>query len=270
MSINNLNEFFGTSDLGDFNQSSFTLNTFRSEIDRGGIVRDNQFEVRLNPPPAVNIDANLNRTISVRCQSITIPGTNLSTTPDSNIYGPVREVVDGVNFAGTVDMALIADQGMRVRQYFEKWQQLAYNPQTWDLNYYEDYIGTIDVFLLNKAGQPLYGVRLWETFPKTFGPIELSAATTDGFVAIGVSMAFRYWTNIAQWGSQPPPAGGPRNTEITSQSATTPLVTGDPDFAERAAAQRARIEAFRDREARRAGTSPVPNYKSNNPGTNVI
>ena len=61
-----------------------------------------------------------------------------------------------------------------------------------------------------------------------------------------------------------------RQPEIESQPATNPLVTGDPDFAERAAAQRARIEAFRDREARRAGTSPVPNYKSNNPGTNDI
>ena len=30
---------------------------------------------------------------------------------------------------------------MREKKYFETWQRLAFNPQTWAIGYYNDYVG---------------------------------------------------------------------------------------------------------------------------------
>ena len=41
------------------------------------------------------------RKTALRCQSFEFPGRNLDTAPDTNIYGPTREIVQGYSFAET-------------------------------------------------------------------------------------------------------------------------------------------------------------------------
>ena len=134
-----------------------------------GYVQPNRYEVNLFPPSTGKIGAGSSlqnpfqsvigqspqggdaRGVGLRCESVTLPGINLSTIQDSNIYGPTRDIVDGVTYAEEVAMSFAASSDLEERVFFENWQRAAFNPQTWNVGYYNDYIGFVDIYLLDKA-----------------------------------------------------------------------------------------------------------------------
>ena len=132
------------------------LSTFHSE---DGYATPNRFEVLITRPQA---SANENREVSMRCESINLPGRNLNTLTDTNIYGPTREVVDGVTYADDITMTFQASSGLEERVFFEEWQSLAFDERTWNVGYYNDYISTIDVYLLDRQDNRRYGLKFWE------------------------------------------------------------------------------------------------------------
>ena len=144
---------------------------------KGGFARPSRYEVILNPPAGTN--ANLVssqiqefrgddtvRQTSLACESISFPGRNIDTTTDTNIYGPTREIASGFSFA-EVSATFRCSSDMREKRYFEAWQKLSYNPQTWSMQYYEDYIGAVQIFQLDEQNNQTYGVELLEAFPKS-------------------------------------------------------------------------------------------------------
>ena len=178
-----------------------------------GYAQPNRFDVVITPPAKVGGGGNENvfsgmdrksdiRDISMRCESVQLPGRNLSTSADSNIYGPTRDIVEGVTYAEDLTMVFLACSGLDERVFFENWQRQAFDEKTWNIGYYNDYIGNIDIFLLDKQNQRRYGLRIHEAFPKTITATDLNSGTNNEIVKISVGFSFRYWTplNINQQG----------------------------------------------------------------------
>ena len=178
-----------------------------------GYAQPNKFDVVITPPAKVGGGGNENvfsgmdrksdiRDISMRCESVQLPGRNLSTSADSNIYGPTRDIVEGVTYAEDLTMVFQASSGLDERVFFENWQRQAFDEKTWNIGYYNDYIGNIDIFLLDKQNQRRYGLRIHEAFPKTITATDLNSGTNNEIVKISVGFSFRYWTplNINQQG----------------------------------------------------------------------
>ena len=46
-----------------------------------------------------NTGEGITRKVGLQCESIDFPGRNLDTAPDTNIYGPTREIVQGYSYA---------------------------------------------------------------------------------------------------------------------------------------------------------------------------
>lgn len=136
------------------------------------------------------------RRISFRCDSITMPGRNLRTAMNGNIYGPTHEMVQGQTFAD-VEATFYCGSDMAEKYFFEEWQKVSYNPQSYDLNYYKEYVGAVDIFALNEKNERTTGIRLIEAFPKTIGGIPFAHASSNTINKISVSFAYRYWRNIA-------------------------------------------------------------------------
>ena len=166
------------------------LSMFHSE---DGYAQPNRFEVLITRPQA---SADENRQVSMRCESINLPGRNLNTTTDSNIYGPTREVVDGVAYADDIAMTFQASSGLEERVFFEEWQSFAFDERTWNVGYYNDYISTIDVYLLDRQDNRRYGLKFWEVFPKTINATELNQGTNNEIIKTEVVLSFRYWTTL--------------------------------------------------------------------------
>ena len=133
---------------------------------------------------------------SMRCDSVTLPGRTLNTTDDVNIHGPRRQVVNSVMYADSVTLTFQSSSDATERVAFEKWQHRTFNPQTWQVGYYNHYVGAVDIYLLDQQMQRRYGLRLWEAFPKTLGDTALAYGTTNSLLIWSVDMNFRYWESL--------------------------------------------------------------------------
>ena len=118
--------------------------------------------------------------VSYQCNKISFPGRTLTTTSDDNIYGPTREIVDGFEY-GNVDASFYCHNDFREKKFFETWQRLAFNTQTWAVNYYDDYVGTIQIYSLDAQNNRRYGCELVECFPKSIAAqgLDSSPATAS-------------------------------------------------------------------------------------------
>ena len=140
--------------------------------------------------------------INLRAESVNLAGRNITSFEETNIYGPVKQIPTGVSFAEDINITYIASETMMERDFFESWQQLIFDPSTWDLNYYQNFIGVIDIYTVtrNNIGKKeyvrTYGIRCEEVWPKTIGPSELSMASGNELIKIPVNFAFRYWDRI--------------------------------------------------------------------------
>ena len=146
-----------------------------------GIARSARYEVLCLPPSGARgtrnaptnamasqmaelTGSNVAREVSLKCEQITMPGRNIDTEPDNNIYGPVREIAQGWSYADiTANFQLSSD--LRERRFFETWNRLAFNPDTWNIGYYDDYTGRIQIFQLDEQNNRRYGIELIECFP---------------------------------------------------------------------------------------------------------
>ena len=159
-----------------------------------GYAVPNRFEVLITPPALLATKYHTQpQVVSLRCESISMPGRNLNTTTDSNIYGPTREIVDGVTYAEDISMVFQASSGLGERVFFEEWQKLAFDESTWNIGYYNDYVSIIDVYILDRKDQRTFGLKLWECFPKTITGTELNHATNNEIIKTSISFSFRYW-----------------------------------------------------------------------------
>jgi hypothetical protein len=192
------------------------LNDILSEFHSNeGYALPSRYEVLLYPPPAGrgkslgSLFANLgssnkeSKSVSLRCEKCQLPGTTISSSPDTNIYGPTREIAESVLFAGSTTMDFQASSDLRERVFFEKWQQKCYNPETWNIGYYSDYIGSIDVYLLDVNNQRRFGIKLHEVWPKTIAATDVSGAKASDIIKISVTFQFRKMTTLDS-DNQPP------------------------------------------------------------------
>jgi len=188
-------------------ESFALLNDIRAQMHSdNGFARPNHYEVIIYKPAigTTNTKQENNNSedivgvtdmdrISMRCESITLPGRTLSTVDDTNIHGPRRQVVDNVMYADSVAMTFQSSSDGSERVAFEKWQHRAFNPNTWQVGYYNHYVGTVEIFLLDHQMKRRYGIQLMEAFPKNLGDVSLSGGSSTEIIKWSVEMNFRYW-----------------------------------------------------------------------------
>jgi hypothetical protein len=177
------------------------------------VARPNLFHVLMNPP--VHLDGppsilgtervNYRGTafsgaasdeMELRVQSITMPGKNITTTPNDNAYGPSYEMANGISYAEEIEVTYILDSDHRVREFFNNWQDKIVNPVTYDLNYYDDYVGEMTIYQLDQNDNNASAVKVHEVFPKSVGPIQYSMESGNSILTVSVMMAFKKWTPI--------------------------------------------------------------------------
>ena len=159
-----------------------------------------QYEVMITSPGST---PELDKKISLRCDSIDLPGRSLNTSPDSNMYGIAPEIVDGITCGGTLSMSFQSSADLTERVYFENWQELAWNRTTWNVGYYDQYIKEMQIYILDKNGNRRYGIKMFECFPKEIGPSSLSYGTSGEIIKIPIIMQYKYWETLDR--DRPPP-----------------------------------------------------------------
>ena len=175
------------------------INNFLSEFHSdNGYALPSRYEVIITSPAAGDA-----RKVSLRCESLDLPGRALNTSLDSNMYGIAPEIVDGITFGGTLAMTFQASSDLEEKVFFESWQEEAWDRGTWNVKYYRDYIKDIDIYVLDVQDVRRYGLRLRECFPKEIGPASLDAGPAGDIIKIPVTMQYKYWETL-DINNQPP------------------------------------------------------------------
>jgi hypothetical protein len=188
------------------------LNEFLSILHDDGYARPSRFEVVIKPPKRIAgtaAAAQMNnpapfqldefagdgttRHVSMKCSTITMPGRTF-TTVEQDHYGPNRQVVNSApNFGDiTAKFQMVGTNGNDIK-YFHAWQDMAVNAFDYTVGYYDDYVGEVDIYLLDNQDQRKFGLRLEEAFPKIVGDVSLSMESADSVVDLDVTFMYRKW-----------------------------------------------------------------------------
>lgn len=137
---------------------------------KGGMARPNLFQVILPTNfPGSNISTN---EINLLCSSVTLPGRQVQTL-ERQIGTKVEKIANGAVVDDvTFTFRVLNDYG--IKRYFEQWQKVAYNPNTYQIGYKSDYARDVTINALKRGqGFPVYDAST-TLFPKSAFPININ------------------------------------------------------------------------------------------------
>ena len=144
------------------------------------------------------------RKTGLQCESISFPGRNIDTAPDTNIYGPTREIAQGYSYADITGVFQMSND-FREKKFFETWQKLAFNSQAWNMEYYYNYVGKLTISQLDTEDRKSYGIEIMDCFPKTIAAQSASYTPATEIQKLSVTFAYRYWKNLTDEADLPKP-----------------------------------------------------------------
>ena len=194
-----------------------SIGRFITQLNRGeGVARANRFLVKLFPPRDIVGDQVAQRlmqhdmveNVELMCTSARLPHRDVLST-NFVTYGPGRKMPYAYNYGANIQCMFMADKFLRQRAFFETWQGRMHNLITHNLEYYDNYVGTMEIYQLGSYRETdkevgysdnyrmTYGIRLHEVYPETIGEIQYQAIVDDMIpMDIPITFAYRTWENI--------------------------------------------------------------------------
>ena len=199
------------------------LSEFIATIAGQDLSRQNRYEVEIHGPGGL-----ADRTISMLCESAQFPGQNIRTTADSLRAGPQREMGQGVTY-GPITLRFICRPHMPEKKYFEDWQDLMVDKNTWQMNYYKNYIGEISMKALDVSDRDRYNIVIHEAYPKIITAQDFSYSSNNAYQTVSVEFTYWFWESD----NVPPRGKGPRRgckRKPPTTTQKTPADAGQDDM----------------------------------------
>lgn len=200
-----------------------TIQRFLSQINVGeGFARTNRYIVRINPPSKIETNNNkvppseryqgvannelegtqMIENVDMMCSKVTLPNRDINTA-SHQMYGPRREMPYAYSFSSNVECTFYGDKFLRQRLFFENWQKKIIDINSHNLDYYDNYVGSMDIMQLGQFdskqdddARVTYAVRLYEVYPQTIGSMDLSYGADNEIASVPVTLNFRTWQNL--------------------------------------------------------------------------
>jgi hypothetical protein len=167
--------------------------TFLSSISKYGVSRPNRFEVQIISPNNNNEE---DRMVSLRCETVDMPGRTIDTQVNDNVYGPTFELGTGLVLSGSINMTFLLDEKYIIKKYFDNWHKKIYDETTYDMYFYDDYVKQISIQQLDYSDTVIYSCGLSEAYPKTVELFTLDNNSRNEYSKLNVTMAFRDWFEL--------------------------------------------------------------------------
>ena len=206
-----------------------------------GFARPSKFAVRINPPNTfrsiptytangqevstenteflksrralMELNNGMRGQINLFCKSIEMPGHDLQTQQVQHGSAPVRDMVTSHAFEGMITASFYLSEDLKERHFFEQWQRMAVNVDSHKANFYDDYIGSMEIFQLSNgldSGLPFptiidkiidvdmaeYGIVASEVYPATISGIEYGYERGNQIATMAVGFNYREWRNL--------------------------------------------------------------------------
>ena len=218
------------------------IDNFRASVAKAkGFARPSKFAVRINPPNTfrsipgytangeeiftenseflnsrralMEMNNSMRGQINLFCSSIEMPGHDLQTQQIQHGSAPVRDMVTSHAFEGMITTSFYLSEDLKERHFFEQWQRMAVNVDSHKANFYDDYIGSMEIFQLSNgldSGLPFptfidklidvdmaeYGIVASEVYPATISGIEYGYERGNQIATMAVGFNYREWRNL--------------------------------------------------------------------------
>lgn len=172
----------------------FNINDFRASIDQQGVIKSNKFLMTI-PKPKV-VDEDLGNLLTLRCESVTLPGVDLASSdgPPRFGYGPQQRHPYNATFTD-IQATFLIDTKTTIHKFFYKWVNgivnfnsrggkemstvMSHNMRPYESAYKDDYSVTLTVDVYADDGEKKYTVKAYQAFPMSL-PNETLAWSEDG------------------------------------------------------------------------------------------
>ena len=149
-----------------------------------------------------DLNSSYGRQVNINCDSIAMPTKQMVTQPVQYGSEPVRSMVQTHEFPGTIVASFYADKYMRERQFFEAWMKMCVGEHTHKANYYDDYIGKMQIYQLGADSEvgrdmPTYAVEAMEVYPQQIGAVDYDYGKKNEVVKINIQFGYKYWRNMS-------------------------------------------------------------------------
>lgn len=172
------------------------INQLVQEIQSSGLAFTNRYEVLIYTPRFMGSSRiELMRSISMRCDSVTIPGRSLSTTP-FRFYGPARNMPYEQVYSGEVNVSVVLSEDLRERKFFEEWMSGVSSIYNYKMGFYSDYTTIVDIDVIDRQDQALYTFTLEEVYPKAIGDLQVGYDKDNEFLRQDVTLSFRKYSQV--------------------------------------------------------------------------
>jgi len=145
----------------------------------------NKYELELPTKKGASITA---VALNMLCDSVTSPGRNISTIELNS--GTQMKKYPYTFIEDDVNMVFLETTDRLVKKYFDLWMQQIFNTERYRVGYKKEYAAEdIKIKHLTKDGEIAYTVTLYNAYPTTVNPIELSNAD-DSLMKISVTFVY--------------------------------------------------------------------------------
>lgn len=179
-----------------------------------GVMKPNLYEVVFNLPPGVNVNTspvvetgigsgtmariqsmmNSVGSINVKCHTATFPQRTMQTFEIKQNTTPFRAPFSAVY--DPVTFSFYSNASGDTRTYFDIWQRAVFNVRSNTMNFYKEFTSDIELYVHNDAGKRTYGVKLFEAWPLSVGPLDVSYSQVDNYQSVVTTMAYRRWEQL--------------------------------------------------------------------------
>ena len=174
---------------------------------KGSLALANRFSVQVIPPTTLYSEVP-NGSIDFLCHTAEFPGMTLATTED-RLYGIEIAKPYATTFEA-VTLTFYVTNDFSTKIFFEDWMRFIQHPQSKNMRYYDDIVGSIEIYHYDEEcndpypGNHTYKTVLVEAWPLTIQEHELNWDNSE-IMEIQVQLNYRDWnrTSVSEDSQKP-------------------------------------------------------------------
>ena len=173
--------------------AQFNVSHFSSKIAANGLASPNKFEVQFRAIPGQGSKDLMQ--LNLMCDQVSLAGRDVQAVLDLQ-YGIRRQVVYNAPAYTPLSLSFLCTDKMDEKRILDEWNNRCVSVGGgFNVAYYNDYIGELDVYVLDRSGKNrTYHMHYHEVYPKTVTAVELNHGTTNATLRVTAEIQYAFWS----------------------------------------------------------------------------
>ncbi len=200
----------------------FNIDTYKASIAKQGILRNNRFDVIVNPPDILSgstivtaaggsSSGDISRLLKFRAEQFKAPGISLDTKPINRYgMGTYQKMPYSASYTDN-SITFLSDGYGNMWNFWYQWIDSIFNfagndqapgsviggfntLPSYQLEYKDRYATTISVIIYNEAGQQVQKINMYDAFPISINDVDLNWGMKNQPLKVTVGISFKEFT----------------------------------------------------------------------------